>query len=131
MRPGSTRIAIWTWKRLCQTGYDIEILKPSSDAARRRAQRLLQELDQRVNSGDRGMDGLLDVFYTSLFTYGAAALEIVLTQSRESIFDVIPVDVWTVRFRREDGHLQPYQVIDGEAIRLPRDQFVQGFGLGV
>ncbi|MCC6697974.1 MAG: hypothetical protein IT365_20280 [Candidatus Hydrogenedentes bacterium] len=116
--------AIWTWKRLCQTGYDIEIIKPSSDVARRRAQRLLHELDQRVNTGDRGMDGLLDVFYTSLFTYGAAALEIVLTQSRESIFDVIPVDVWTIRFRREDGQLQPYQVIDGEAIRLPRERFI-------
>lgn len=116
--------AVWTWKRLCQTGYDIEILKPSSDAAKRRAQRLLHELDTRVNSGDRGMDGLLDVFYTSLFTYGAAAVEIVLSQSRESIFDVVPVDVWTVRFRREDGLLRPYQVLDGEAIPLPPERFI-------
>ncbi|MCC6155206.1 MAG: hypothetical protein IT367_15670, partial [Candidatus Hydrogenedentes bacterium] len=73
--------AVWTWKRLCQTGYDIEILRTSSDYAKARAERLLRELDTRVNSGDRGMDGLLDVFYTSLFTYGAAALEIVLSQS--------------------------------------------------
>ena len=70
------------------------------------------------------MDGLLDVFYTSLFTYGAAALEIVLSQSRETIHDVVPVDVWTVRFRRENGVLQPYQVHDGQAIRLPRERFV-------
>ncbi len=116
--------AVWTWKRLCQTGYDIEILNPSSDAAKRRAQRLLHELDRRVNSGDRGMDGLLDVFYTSLFTYGAAAVEIVLSQSRESIFDVLPVDVWTVRFRREDGLLRPYQILDGEAIPLPPERFI-------
>ena len=116
--------AVWTWKRLCQTGYDIEILEPSSDAARRRADRLLRELDTRVNTGDRGMDGLLDVFYTSLFTYGAAALEIVLTRSRESIRDVVPVDVWTVRFRREDGLLQPYQLHDGDEIRLPRERFI-------
>ncbi|GMV92315.1 MAG: hypothetical protein AMXMBFR82_20930 [Candidatus Hydrogenedentota bacterium] len=116
--------AVWTWKRLCQTGYDIEIHKPSSGAAKSRAQRLLREFDMRVNSGDRGMDGLLDVFYTSLFTYGAAAVEIVLSQSRESIFDVVPVDVWTVRFRRENGVLLPYQVLDGEAIPLPPERFI-------
>ncbi len=116
--------AVWTWKRLCQTGYDIEILRASSELARHRAERLLRELDTRVNGGDRGMDGLLDVFYSSLFTYGAAALEIVLSQSRESIHDVVPVDVWTVRFRRENGVLQPYQVHDGEEIRLPRERFI-------
>lgn len=116
--------AVWTWKRLCQTGYDIEIVEASSEPARRRAERLLLELDQRVNTGDRGMDGLLDVFYTSLFTYGAAAVELVLSPSRESIWDVVPVDVWTVRFRRESGILQPYQVHDGREIRLPRERFV-------
>lgn len=116
--------AIWTWKRLCQTGYDIEIRHASSDVANRRAQRLLRELDRRVNSGDRGMDGLLDVFLGSLFTYGAAALEIVLSQSRETIHDVVPVDVWTVRFRRENGVLRPYQVHDGEEIPLPPDRFI-------
>jgi hypothetical protein len=115
---------VWTWKRLCQTGHDIEILEASSDVAKRRAERLLKELYRRVNSGDRGMDGLLDVFYASLFTYGAAALEIILTQSRESIFDVVPVDVWTVRFKREKGVLQPYQVHDGKEIPLPRDRFI-------
>lgn len=120
--------AVWTWKRLCQTGYDIEILRASSEPAKERAARLLRELDMRVNGGDRGMDGLLDVFYTSLFTYGAAALEIVLSQSRETIHDVVPVDVWTVRFRRENGLLQPYQVHHGEEIRLPRERFIY-FGL--
>jgi len=116
--------AVWTWKRLCQTGYDVEIVNPSSDFARARALRLLHELDARVNSGDRGMDGLLDVFLTSLFTYGAAALEVVLSQSRETIWDVVPVDVWTVRFRREEGKLQAYQIHEGEEIRLPMDRFI-------
>ncbi len=116
--------AVWTWKRLCQTGYDIEILEPSSDVAKRRAQRLLHELDVRVNSGDRGMDGLLDVFYGSLFTFGAAALEIVLSPSRESVFDVVPVDVWTVRFRREGGKLEAYQLHEGDMIALPMDRFI-------
>ncbi|HNR36229.1 MAG TPA: hypothetical protein PKO36_13690 [Candidatus Hydrogenedentes bacterium] len=116
--------AVWTWKRLCQTGYDIEITGASSDAAKRRAERLLRDLDRRVNGGDRGMDGLLDVFLGSLFTYGAAAIEMVLSQNRETIVDVVPVDVWTVRFRRENGELHPYQVHDGEEIALPRDRFI-------
>jgi len=116
--------AVWTWKRLCQTGFDIEVREPSSDVAKLRAERLLQELNGRVDSGDRGIDGLLDIFYSSLFTFGAAAFEIVLTKSRESIFDVVPIDVWTVRFRREEGALQAYQVSEGEEVRLPMDRFV-------
>lgn len=116
--------AVWTWKRLCQTGYDIEVTSASSDVARRRAEHVLHALNIRVNSGDRGMDGLLDVFYTALFTYGAAAMEIVLTASRESIHDVIPIDVWTLRFRRENGHLQAYQLHEGREIRLPMERFI-------
>lgn len=116
--------AVWTWKRLCQTGYDIEIVEASSDIAKRRAERLLHDLDVRVNGGDRGMDGLLDIFLASLFTYGSAAMEIVLSQSRESIWDVAPVDVWTIRFRREHGRLQAYQIHDGNEIRLPMDRFI-------
>ena len=115
---------VWTWKRLCQTGFEVDIQEASSENAADRAQRLIAALDQRVNSGDRGMDGLLDIFYTSLFTYGAAAVEIVLSNSRESIWDVVPVDVWTVRFRREEGRLQAYQVLDGEAIKLPMERFI-------
>lgn len=115
---------IWTWKRLCQTGYDREIIGASSDGARRRAEEALAELDRRVNGGDRGMDGLLDVTYTSLFTYGAAALEIVLAPSRESIWDVVPIDVATVRFRRERGQLQAYQCRQGDEIKLPMERFI-------
>ena len=116
--------AIWTWKRLCQTGFDTEIVEPTSDVAKRRAERVIRELNARLNSGDRGMDGLMDVFYTSLFTFGAAAFEIVLTKSRESIFDVVPIDVWTIRFRRENGKLQAYQVHEGNEIKLPMDRFI-------
>ncbi len=116
--------AVWTWKRLCQTGFDVEICEASSEAARRRAEGLIARLNERVNGGDRGMDGLLDIFYASLFTYGAAALEIVLAHSRESIHDVVPVDAWTVRFKREEGRLQAYQLHHGESILLPQDRFL-------
>ena len=115
---------VWTWKRLCQTGFDVDLFDVSSEYAERRARRLIDSLNARVNSGDRGMDGLLDVFYTQLFTYGAAAMEIVLTNSREQIHDVVPVDVWTVRFKREKGELLPYQLVNGEEIPLPKDRFI-------
>ncbi len=115
---------VWTWKRLCQSGFDVEIEEPSSEVAKRRAQGLLDSLNGRVNSGDRGMDGLLDVFYGSLFTFGAAALEIVPSRSRESIHDVVPVDVWTIRFRREKGGLQAYQLRDGAEVKLPMERFI-------
>jgi hypothetical protein len=116
--------AVWTWKRLCQTGFDVAVLDSSSDMAKARADLLLASLNGRVNSGDGGMDGLLDVFYASLFTYGAAACEIVLTESGESIHDVVPVDVWTVRFKREGGVLQPYQLHEGKEIKLPRERYI-------
>lgn len=116
--------AVWTWKRLCQTGFDVEIESASSDVAAARAKRLIAALDARMNSGDRGVEGLLDIFYTSLFTYGAAALEMVLTRNREQIWDVVPVDVWTIRFRREGGALQAYQMQDGVAVPLPMDRFI-------
>lgn len=116
--------AVWTWKRLCQTGWDVDFEGVSSEAARLRAARLIGALDRRVNSGDRGMEGLLDIFYTSLFTYGAAAVELVLSNSRESLWDVVPVDVWTVRFTREAGRLQAWQVLDGEPVKLPMDRFI-------
>ena len=116
--------AVWTWKRLCQTGFDVEVYGASSEMAQKRAQRLLDSLNGRVNGGDRGMDGLLDIFYASLFTYGAAAVELVLSQSRESIWDVVPVDVWTVRFRRVKGQLQAYQLVNGREVALPMDRFI-------
>jgi hypothetical protein len=116
--------AVWTWKRLCQTGWDTAIVNAGSEMAAQRAQRLIDGLNRRVNGGDNGMDGLIDILYMSLFTYGAAALEVVLSKSRESIWDVVPVDVWTVRFRRENGRLQAYQLQDGEAVPLPMDRFI-------
>jgi len=116
--------AVWTWKRLCQTGYDVEPVEPTTDLAQHEIERHIANLNARVNSGDRGMEGLLDIFYTSLFTYGAAALEIVLNRDRSAIYNVVPVDVWTVRFRRERSTLQAYQIHDGHEIRLPARRFI-------
>jgi hypothetical protein len=66
----------------------------------------------------------MDILYTSLFTYGAAALEIIFSPRGSQIYDVVPIDVWTVRFRWEDGAWQAYQVYAEEVIRLPRERFV-------
>ena len=36
----------------------------------------------------------------------------------------MPIDVWTIRFRREAGKLQAYQLYDGELIKLPMERFI-------
>lgn len=115
---------IWTWTRLCRTGYDREITDTSSPGAARRAEALLAALDARVNSGDRGMDGLLDILYGSLFTYGAAAVELVLNRNRDGLWDVVPVDVPSLRFTREGGALQAWQLHQGERIKLPMNRLI-------
>jgi len=115
--------AVWTWKRLCQTGYDVEVADAPSDGAAREAEAVIGEMDRRVNRDRGGMDGLLELFYTSLFTYGAGAFEMVLGQSRETVYDAVPVDVWTVRFARDTstGGFLPYQLQDGKSVPINRD----------
>lgn len=110
--------AIWTWKRLCQTGYDTELLEVDSAEEETTARALLTDLEARVNQGDRGMDGLLDIFYESLFTYGAAAVSLLPSQRRTRLADVAPMDVPSLRFRRENGRNVLYQYQEGELRRL-------------
>ncbi len=118
--------AVWTWKRLCQTGYDVQIADAPSDAAAREATAAIDEMDRRVNRERGGMDGLLELFYTSLFTYGAGAFEMVLGRSRETVNDVVPIDVWTLRFGRDKstGGLVPYQLQDGRSVPLARERLL-------
>ena len=115
--------AIWTWKRLCQTTLHCDITAASESAVDEARERIAA-LDRRVNSGDGGMAVLLDLLYASLFTYGAAALEMVPGREHGWIWDVIPVDVWTLRFRREKGRPVLYQRIDGESIALPMARII-------
>jgi len=118
--------AVWTWKRLCQTGYDVEIVDVRDDRAAADASAVIGEMDRRVNPSGGGMDGLLELFYTSLFTYGAAAFEMVLGRSRETVYDMVPVDVWTVRFARTEsaGGYIPYQMQDGAPVPIDVDRFL-------
>ncbi len=116
--------AVWTWKRLCQAGFDVEIVDTATNREEQDARRLIAALDVRVNQGDRGMDGLLDIFYESLFTYGAAALELLPGQHRNALKDVVPVDVPGLRFRREQGRNTLYQLQSGKAVRLPANRIL-------
>ena len=49
--------AVWTWKRLCQTGYDVQIADAPNDAAARDAKAVIDEMDRRVNRERGGIDG--------------------------------------------------------------------------
>lgn len=112
--------AVWTWKRLCHAGYKVDFEGREAAAARSAA----RDFEARIHAEDGGLPGLLDIFYASLFTYGAAGFEIVPGRAREGIHDVVPVDIWTVRFRRGDRRLEAYQVYDGERIKLPDNYFL-------
>lgn len=116
--------AVWTWKRLCNTGFKFVWSETTSEGAKWEAQECIEQLNRRMNHGEGGLTHLLDILYTSLFTYGASAMEIVFSPRGSQIYDVVPVDVWTVRFRWEDGEWQAYQVHAEETIRLPRERFV-------
>ncbi len=115
---------VWTWKRLSNTGFRIIWSEALSEYTQKQAEEVIGQLNRRMNHGDGGLTNLLDILYTSLFTYGAGAMEMVFSPRGSQIYDVVPVDVWTVRFRWEDGDWQAYQVLAEETIRLPRERFV-------
>ncbi|HOH29276.1 MAG TPA: hypothetical protein PLC40_06355 [Candidatus Hydrogenedentes bacterium] len=112
--------AVWTWKRLCHAGYETHFEGPAAEAAAAAA----HAFEARVHATNGGVTGLLDIFYASLFTYGAAGLEIIPGQERAGIYDVVPVVIWTVRFRHRNGRIEACQVYDGETILLPEDRFL-------
>ena len=106
--------AVWTWKRLCLTTPQVTL---SPDCPR--ARRLIEALDARAASGE-GMNQLLDMLYESLFTFGAAAVELVPGRARRGLHDVVPVDVTLLRFTRRENHLIPCRTGPaGEPLPLP------------
>ncbi|HOV61937.1 MAG TPA: hypothetical protein PK349_12845 [Candidatus Hydrogenedentes bacterium] len=106
--------AVWTWKRLCLSRPRVT-LSPETP----RGRRLIEALDARMASGE-GLDQLLDMLYESLFTFGAAAVELVPGRARRGLGDVLPVDVTLLRFIRREGRLLPCRVgTGGEPEPLP------------
>ncbi|MCK5862137.1 MAG: hypothetical protein KAH38_06610, partial [Candidatus Hydrogenedentes bacterium] len=69
--------AVWSWKRLCHTGHDVMVEGMNGNTAPPEARAAVDAFAARVHAADGGLPELLDIFYASLFTYGAAALEVV------------------------------------------------------
>jgi len=106
--------AVWTWKRLCLTTPRVALSPESA-----RARRLIEALDDRAASGE-GVAQLLDILYESLFTFGAAAVEMVPGRLRRGLHDVVPADVTRLRFIRRGGRLIPCRTgPDGRPEPLP------------
>ncbi|MBW7864093.1 MAG: hypothetical protein H3C30_06750 [Candidatus Hydrogenedentes bacterium] len=116
--------AVWTWKRLCHAGHSVEVAEAGSDRDAAEALRRAEALARRVHPEGGGLPGLLDTAYAALFTCGAAALELVPGRQSAGLHDAVPVDVWTLRFRRERGRLQAWQQAEGESLRLPMERLV-------
>lgn len=117
--------AVWTWKRLCHAGHTVAVAEAGSPRDAAEALARAEALQRRVNPGAGGLAGLMDIAYAALFTYGAAALELVPGRGRSGIHDVVPVDVWTLRFRREGGRVTAWQDTgDGHPVELPESRLV-------
>jgi len=79
---------IWTWTRLAAAPYRFEFVEGSA-ARQERARQVLKELDRRIyphlTVRFDGFDALLIQFFTSLFTDGGTAGELVLNPARTAI----------------------------------------------
>lgn len=116
--------AVWTWQKLCNTGFNLVFDGDTNEAVKEYARKAIYSLDTRVNSGNGGMVELLDILYGSLFTYGSAGVEVVFEPGAGFIYDVVPVDVWTIRFAWENGRWEAYQVHSEGAVKLPPERFL-------
>lgn len=119
---------VWAWVRLCSTGQYVEYAG-GNETEQREAAELVAALDRRIYEFDharqQGMDALVQGFFLSVFTYGAFAGEVVLTEDRQHIDRFYVIDPATVRFRRypSSRRVVPYQEVRDEVIPLGGPSF--------
>lgn len=83
------------------------------------AMQIIKALDMRIfpfdHSKNQGMDGIAEMFFREVFTYGAFACELVVDRRRTGIVKVNTIDPSTIRFKRKPGSydLIPYQTLPG------------------
>jgi len=120
---------VWAWVRLCSTPQRVTYGE-GSEAEVKQAGEVVRRLDARIFEFDhmrrQGMDALVNSFFLSVFTTGAFAGEVVLTDDRSGIDKFFMIDPATIRFKRfkTSRRLVPYQLTpDGEVIRLREASF--------
>lgn len=124
---------VWAWVRLCSTQQSYT-LGESVNAEQRRAHRILEDLDRRVCGCQpgraKGIEFLVQSFFTSVFTYGSFCGEVVLNDTRQRIERFLIIDPATVRFKLDlqTRSFLPYQIQgDGSYARLnPASFFYYG-----
>lgn len=109
---------VWAWTCLCSTPHWVEY-NGGEEEDQARAAEIISALDRRLfpypHQKEAGMDAVIERYFRSVFTYGAFALEAVLSRRRNQLTKVVFIDPSTIRFKRVKGshNLIPYQVPPG------------------
>ena len=96
---------VWVWVRMCNSGYDLNVFHRETGEQTFEFDGRLRDLAARLDPNG-GMDGLISRQFTSYFTYGAFAGEIILNNARTDIVTVAPIPVRTVRFGYRESDLR-------------------------
>ncbi len=103
---------IWVWVRMCNSGYDLNVFHRETGEQTFDFDGRLRDLASRIDPNG-GMDGLLSRQFTSYFTYGAFAGEIILNNARTDITAIAPIPVRTIRFGYRESDLKDTSGVNG------------------
>lgn len=96
--------AVWTWRNLCATRQEVKF-EGGSDAQRRQAAERIGSLDKRLTpfsfAQGGGMDKLISLWFTNVFTYGRFAGNIVISPNMDEILEFKRVDPFKVKISKE------------------------------
>ncbi len=120
---------VWAWVRLCNTPQSLHF-DGGSQSDLHHARQILADLDERIHEfthvKGQGMQALVGSFFLSVFTYGAFAGEVVLSNNRKRIDKFYIIDPAMIRFRRtqRERRLLPFQLLpNGTTIQLNPGSF--------
>jgi len=93
-------MAVWNLLRLGNSRHDVEVLKPSGTVDKK-ATDLLNDYAKRMGKlYGGGVDQLINVLLLTLYTQGAIALEVEISEGSDDVVDFHAVDPSRVDFRR-------------------------------
>jgi len=93
--------ATWNLTRLGASEWTYEVRSPNSTTGDTAGKALLDALLARVNPLAGGFAGLLAQWMQSVVLEGAACGECIPTADFTGVFDLVPVQPWTIFFRRD------------------------------
>jgi tmRNA-binding protein len=104
-------LALWNTVRLVNTNFTYKVMLPSGTRELAKGKAVLDALLERINADYGGMRALITSWCISLFSKGACAGEIALTDDLSDIDDIYAVQPNTIHFERDfyTQKLVPFQ----------------------